>query len=685
MKAPGLRHRVGGLLVFLAAGLLLGRAWPLIRAYAAKVSNRHPHEVVAGALLAALLAFAILALVFWKSRRPGIAIAAVAADALAMLYLSGNGPAFLVATAILGVTTILGDAVFRILAGEDAGAGDLTSVFAAGAVTSGMLVLVLGEAGVLGAPAFGALAAAIVILRRRRVAALFRLARASARLPFGDAPRWLESGWLALAGLFLLATWAGALAPDLSWDGLAYHLPEAREIAEAGRVRPLPDLHPQSLLWRGHDAYLALGFLFGGPGAERVVQLLQFGTGLFVFGAALSLAGRIGSGGASALIVLALAAFPTAMLQLRSAYVDWPAALAVTAAAAQLARRPMSTGRFRVAGFLFGGAVAIKIFAVFAAPALLVLALRARPAWRRIAAAALCALLPLAPWMAWSHARAGSVTEPYARSAGELLARVSSGHYFERSPATGEARADHRSLAQRAAALWRLPYDLVFHSSRYEANGDGYNGLLVLLLLVGLAGWDTRRVLLFLAAALPFLLPWSLLYLPSIRFLFPVYPLYAVFTAEGLRRLTGRFQGAAGGAAGLAVLAAAAAFPVHVGSSGLEWKAALGRATREEILSERLPSMAFARRIGPRDRVVFVGENDRFHLPAAAVWRSAFSPVSDWGRDAAAWRRGLDELGITAVIWRSDRAPFPAPELVGDRLKPVAEHGPARLLEVVRP
>ena len=138
----------------------------------------------------------------------------------------------------------------------------------------------------------------------------------------------------------LLATWAGALSPDLSWDGLAYHLPEARDIAVSGRVRPLPDLHPQSLLWRGHDAWLALAFLAGGPhaeSAERIVQLLQFGTGLFVFGAALSLARRLGVAGASPLIVLALAAFPTAMLQLRSAYVDWPAALVVTAAAAQIA------------------------------------------------------------------------------------------------------------------------------------------------------------------------------------------------------------------------------------------------------------------------------------------------------------------------------------------------------------
>jgi hypothetical protein len=685
----------------MTAGVLLLRAAPLIRAYAGKLLSRHPLEAVAGALGAGVLALAVLALALWK--RPRMAVAGLGAVTLAMLLLSGNAPEALVAAAILGFTTILGDAVFRLLAGGEAGEGDLPAVFATGAVTAGVLVLVLGEAGVLGATSVGVIAAAVLLPRRRRAAALIRLARAAARLPFGNAPRWLEAGWLALASLFLLATWAGALSPDLSWDGLAYHLPEARDIAVSGRVRPLPDLHPQSLLWRGHDAWLALAFLAGGPhaeSAERIVQLLQFGTGLFVFAAALSLARRLGAAGASPLIVLALAAFPTAMLQLRSAYVDWPAALVVTAAAAQIAALPSAAqiaalpsaaqiaalpgrpGRLRVAGFLFGGAVAIKIFALFAAPALLLLALRARASASRLLAAALCALIPLAPWLAWSHVRAGSIAAPYASSAGELLQRVWSGHYFTRSPATGEERKDEARTVRRAAELWRLPHDLVYRSSRYEANGDGYNGLLVLLLVLGLAGWDTRRVLLFLAAALPFLVPWSLLYLPSIRFLFPVYPLYAVFTAEGLSRLAGRFQCAAGKAAGLAVLAVSAAFPVHVGSTGLEWTAALGRATREELRAERLPSLAFAGLLGPADRVLLVGENDRFHVPAGAVWRADFAPVASWRRDAAAWRRGLDELSITAVVWRSDRVPFPLPGLVGERLEPFAENGPARLFRV---
>jgi hypothetical protein len=178
--------------------------------------------------------------------------------------------------------------------------------------------------------------------------------------------------------------------------------------------------------------------------------------------------------------------------------------------------------------------------------------------------------------------------------------------------------------------------------------------------------------------------PWSLLYLPSIRFLFPLYPLYAVYASAGMRRLTQRFRGAGGAAAGLAVLVAAAAFPVHFGSSGLEWKTALGRVPRSGFLSSRLPSLALMDRLGPEDRVVLVGENDRFHCPANTVWRGEFSPVSAWKDDPEAWRRGLDALGITAVVWRTDRTAFAAAEGLRERLVPVSENGPSRLFAVRR-
>jgi hypothetical protein len=673
------RRGAGSWLLVAGAIALIVRAMPLIGAYLDKLGSRHAPGVLAAGAAAGLVAFGILYVGLW--RRPRTTAAALAALGILMVLLSGNLAALAIAALLLGLTLLLGDVVSRLLRGVETEAGELTAAFSAGVVAASLFVLLLGEAGLLGRISLGAAGAVLVAVRRRRIHPLSRLVRASCRVPRGDAPGWLEAAWLAFAALVLLAVWAAVLGPDVLWDSLAYHLPESRDVASSAAVLPLADLAPHSVLWRNHETYLALGFFSGG---ERVVQFLQLGVGLCVFGAALALARRLNAGGASPLIVIALAAFPTAMLQLRGAYVDWPAALLVTAAASQIASPRARAGSPRLAGFLFGGAVATKIFALCAVPALLILAWRARPGARRLATASLCALIPLLPWIGWSQRRVGSFVAPYADSPAQLYWRVAEGHYFTTSPASGAARPPGKALAS-LRSLARLPYDLVYHSSRYEANGDGYNGILVLLLLAGLLGWDARRIGLFLLATLPFLIPWSLLYLPSIRYLFPVFPLYAVFTAEGMRRLTGSFSGAPGRAAGLAVLCAAAAFPVQLGSGGEEWKVACGRISREESLAARLPAWPLWSRIGPADRVLFLGENDRFHCPAAFAWRDEFLPVASWGRDRDAWLRGLAELGITHVLWREDRRPASfVLAMLADRLETVARNGPAVLYRVRR-
>ena len=678
--APAVRpRRFGPGLVVAAVLVVLWRALPLARAYLDKLAAGHspPALAAAAAGAAALFAFLWLGLL----RRPRAVAAGLAAFAAATAVLSGNAGAAAIAALLLAATFCAGDLVTRALRGREAGPGDLASVFAAGLVVVGLAVLLLGEAGLLTRGAVAAVLTLAIVARPRRLRPLARLVRDGVRLPRGDAPRALEAGWLAFAALVLVAVWVGALAPDVSWDGLAYHLPEARDAAAAGRITPLPDLAPQSLLWRNHDAYLALAFFFGG---ERVARLLQLAVGLGAFGAALALARRVGAGEAGPLVVLALAAFPTAVLQLHATYVDWPAAFLVAAAAAELAAARGDAGRVRAAAFLFGGAMATKIFALAALPALVLLAGRARPRARVLALGLACGLAALLPWLAWSARHAGSVVAPYAGSPSELLARAADGHFFTTSPASGAtaARAPARSQLLRFA---RLPYDLVFHSSRFEANGDGYDGVFVLVAVIGLAGWDARRLALFAAAALPALVPWSLLYLPSVRYLFPMYPLYAVFVAEGLRRLTGRFRAGAGVAAGIALLAAAAAFPVQLGSSGLEWSAAGGRISRDAYLAARLPAFALRDRIGPDDRIVLLGENDRFHCRAAVAWRDDYLPVAAWGRDPAAWRAGLSSLGITGVLVREDRRRAgPLLEALTDRLEPVARNGPAVLYRVRR-
>jgi hypothetical protein len=693
-------------LVVVAAVLLIARAAPLAWAYVVKLRGLHSTASLAFAATAGLAGLVVLTLGMW--RHPRATAAGLATLGLVFAVLSSNALALFGAAGVLAGTLLLGDLVARLLLGrepEGEDLADLAGVLAAGVVAAGLLVLALAQAGLLSPRVLAAVAAALAVARARRVTRLARMATRASRGSASRArPRLLvEAAWLAFAAAVLLACWVSALAPDTSWDALAYHLPEARDIAVTGRVEAAPELAPQSLLWHNHDAFLALGFLAGGQGVggERVVSILQFAIGLAVFGAALALARRLGAGGAAPLIVLALAAFPPAMLQLHWAYVDWPAALLVTAAAAQLAQREPSGAirRARLAGFLLGGAAVTKVFALFALPAMALLARRARLPGRALAAACACAAFPLAPWLLWSHLHAGSALAPYADSPAELLRRAAAGHFFTTSPASGATRPAPGLLAA-AGNLLRLPYDVVFHSSRFEGNGDGYNGILVLLLLLGVAGWGWRGAALFAAASLPFVIPWSLLYLPSIRFLIPVYPLYAVFTAEGLRRLAGRFEGAPGApgasgasgtAAGFSLLAAAALFPVQAGSSGEEWRVALGRETREGYLAARLPSWPLWRAVGPADRLLFIGENDRFHCPAGAAWRFEFRPASASGMpspspppSSSLWAPDLADLGITHVLWRQDRVSRLPDGFPVDRLAAVARNGPAFLFRLRR-
>ena len=648
---PGAR-RLGPALVVGFAVLLVLRAVPLIEAYGLKVLSLHSPVVVAAAALGAAGAFVVLWILF--ARRPRAATVSILIAGAAMTLASGNAPSAAAAAGIVFVAAILGDAVLSMLLGRPPDDGDFATVFAAGVASAGLLVLLLAEASAL-RPVFLAASAAVLLAARwRRVPAVLRMLRAASRVPRGGEAKGVEAAWLAYAALVLLAVWCAVQSPDVSWDGLAYHLPEARDLARTGAVRPLSDLAPHSLLWRNYDAFLSLGFFGGG---EAVVRFLQFAVGLAVFAAACALARRVGAGKSSTLVVLALTAFPTAMLQLHATYVDWPTALFTTACAAELARARSEPGRIRAAGFLLGAAVA----------------------------ASALSLAVLLPWAAWSERRVGSWTEPFAPSVRAAASRVSAGHYFRTSPASGEAR-QAPDPKRAVTEVLRLPYDLVFHSSRFEANGDGYNGLVVLLLAVGILGWRAGPAGLFAAAAIPVLAVWSLLYLPSIRYLFPMYPLYAVFAAEGLRRLTRGFAGDAGIAAGAAILTAAAVLPVQFGSSGVEWSVALGRMPREESLAARLPSYPLWASVSESDRVVMLGENDRFHCPAGVAWRAEFLPVSRWGADPAAWRAGLKELSITRLVWREDRVPADGlVEALGDTLRLEGRSGPAVLFSVREP
>lgn len=672
--ASPIRPAAVSVFLVLGSAFVILRCLPLTREYAARFAASHGGSLLAAAAGAGVLALAAGAILL--RGRPKTLLAVALGFAALLLITSGNAGAAAAAALIAAGVLLLGDLVFRLFTGVEAADDDAWSVFATGVAASGILLLGMGEAGILRpgfvAGAFAVLAAA----RRRRAVPLARILRGAGAAWSRRPLRPHEALWVSIAGAVLFASFVSALGPEVSFDALAYHLPEARDTARMGAVQPLPDVLPQSLFWRNHQTFLSAGFLFEG---ERVARFLHFGVAVGTFGAALSLLRRLGGRSAGPLVTLALVAVPVICMQFHSVSADWATAFLVTAAASEISAAGDAPSRTHLAGFLVGAAVATKIFAALALPALLVLFLFrvSRARMRRLLLTATCALIALLPWLAWSQSRAGFWLAPYAPSFSALVSRSAPGGHIRHGLVLTSAAAPERQDSPSPAAFLRLPYDLTFHGVFWERIPDGYNGMLPVLLLIGAIGWGPRRLGLFLAVALAAVLPWYLLRAPALRYLFPVYPLYAVFAAEGLDRLTGRFDGAAGGLAGFSMAAVTLAFPAQFLSLPFDARVAAGRVSRETALAAYLPAYPLWSLVKPADRVLLAGEFDRYHCPAERAWRTGWWPISEMRPGSPGFEVRLRQLGVTHCVVRSDLAgSLPLPESEFDL---VARRGPAAL------
>ena len=233
-----------------------------------------------------------------------------------------------------------------------------------------------------------------------------------------------------------------------------------------------------------------------------------------------------------------------------------------------------------------------------------------------------------------------------------------------------------------AAGFFRFPYDRTFRSVRLVTDGGGFVGFLPLLLLVGVAGWGLPGFALFCAAALAALLPWHFLsnaqvIAPSIRFLVPLYPLYAVFAALGIRRLTGDFQGGLGTAAAVSLATLSIALPAQLLSAPFDAQIALGRVSREEALSAYLPAYPLLRHLQPEDRVLFLGGRDRYHCPAKRILTDR--AVLRVTRDPNSVRDLLRRLRITHIVNFDQRRDWAEFNSVAACIERIDQHAPAAL------
>ncbi|MCA1580254.1 MAG: hypothetical protein LC796_02450 [Acidobacteria bacterium] len=154
---------VSGFLV-VASALVILRCLPLTRDYAIRFAASHGGTLLAAAAAAGVLALA--AGVTLLRRRPKTLVALALGVAAFLLITSANAVAAAAAVLIAAGVLLLGDLVFRLFTGVEAEDGDAWSVFAAGVASTGILMLGMGEAGIL-CPGFVAGAFADVRLAPR--------------------------------------------------------------------------------------------------------------------------------------------------------------------------------------------------------------------------------------------------------------------------------------------------------------------------------------------------------------------------------------------------------------------------------------------------------------------------------------------------------------------------------------
>ncbi|HEX7254010.1 MAG TPA: hypothetical protein VF376_14100, partial [Thermoanaerobaculia bacterium] len=274
---------ISGLLVFLTL-LILVRGAPIVALYADRFRAARSGAAIAVWVMALIALVCLLTLGIW--RRPRATALAAGLAALALLVTSRNMVAFLIAATLLGLTLLTGDWVSRLFRGREAREDELAISVAAGSVTLGGALLLLGEAGLVRPACLILIALILVLARMRRIPQLWSLSRTAARHLLDGRRSLVHALWLTIVVLVIGADFLGSLRPDVSFDGLAYHLPEIRDFAQQGRVEPLAN-NDLTLLWRNYETFLGMGYLAGG---DQVVRLLHFFVALATFGSAVALA-----------------------------------------------------------------------------------------------------------------------------------------------------------------------------------------------------------------------------------------------------------------------------------------------------------------------------------------------------------------------------------------------------------
>ncbi len=503
----------------------------------------------------------------------------------------------------LAVAFAAGKATMRFarLEGDDL-EGDVLAL-AAGLALSGGLFLALAALHLLYPSILRAAALAVAYAGRRDLLALWRRIAALHDRP--TAPPSLATraavclgGYVAILGL----TWA--VAPEVQFDALSYHLVAPRDyLAAHGLVRPFAT--PSYLAHLAEAVYGAARAIAG----EAAPKLVALSVGVVTALAGCAIARRLAGSEAGIWSALLLISTPLYFWLAATAYADLFMAMFLAAAYLAVLR---ADDRRRGEGIVFaaglgGAAVGTKFTAAFAAPVLAAAAIFALARMRKtvwIWAAGAAALLVALPWYAVNYGYAGNPIYPIPT------------RFF---PGKGESDALNAYLLFGLGRSWSSALSaisaLTFQTARFgEGLPNGALGaapLLVPLLIVAIFVRRGRtRVAAGLAAT--YLAAWWTWFQYG-RYLVSIFPILVPSALSLLPWRPGRARRLARCALFVTLVAQTIVVPVRFWNLRERFpvRFAFGLESRDELLTRALPPYSALQwlnaRIAPDEKVLTSG------------------------------------------------------------------------------
>jgi Dolichyl-phosphate-mannose-protein mannosyltransferase len=524
------------------------------------------------------------------ARRNRATLAWLAGEASAGLYLalrSGHLPSLFIVVLLVAVCAAWGDALLMALRAPRAGALERFAVAAPlGIALLSLLALGLLVLGIFTAKWSWLVVVALSVLQGPRLIragrALLRAGLAAADLRLTRAPP--EAGaMLCLCGAALLFVLPWALAPEVQYDSLTYHLAVPKIWIEHQGLVDVPEVI-NSYFCHSAEALLGFGMLLRDEAVAHLLTLFMgviaaFGT--FALGRAL-FDGRRGLW-AGALFLTT----PLVLWLIGSTFIDVTVTmfgLAALTAWYRWAKDGAGPGYLWAAGLLCGAAIGAKITAALSFPLVLAFAcwriLSAPRSARQKAFTALAMAGAMAvfllPWLLVVRRFTGNPIFPF-------LGAIFGGRQAQ---LTLEGAVSGYGIGTSLPALVRLPFALTFHTRPFgEPMVDGGAGISAILFVFAVPIALRRRgpalVLLASAVAAYVFFAFKVQYL---RYLIPCYPLLTVFAVDGFFAGVGEGKVARAMLGALLLLQVPVMFPLYWQiPERIPLKLLLGRETEQDF------------------------------------------------------------------------------------------------------